>query len=220
MELGSIQPGVVQTLRYFRGSKIVQNKFGEIVAERSPKGGITFFFQLDYNANILSFTAAIAREDQPFNYAAGREECELNILEATALAHASSAVRSVYTSLTGVSEPRVFFFDLDPNEALIDQVHSHLTKLKNLGQLKHDFLRTLLKRMNEYDKQNADTEDFVEEQEELLAGFQSTNAGPRGTEVCIGFGPEGAIMVPAGSIKEPANETTMNPGYLGLHNAA
>lgn len=163
MNLGSIESGVVRTLRYYRGSKVIQNKHGAIVGERNPKGGITFLFEIDYNRNKLYFTAAIAREDQQFSYEDGRKECDLNFCEAIALASMPPIVKEVYRALSGIQGTKVFHIELSKGaEPLIDQVHSELTRIKNIGELKHPFLKTLLKRMNTYNAQNADTEDFLD----------------------------------------------------------
>jgi len=152
MQLGQIAKGIVRSVRYFRGSKIIQNKNGQVGLEINPKGGITFLFEINYNLGQLLFTTAINRETERFSASAGKLEC----------------ARKIALTAQGQSE-HIHSIAFDPHRVensstLIEQVYLTLQEASESGELKEKaFLRTLFKRMNQYASQNEAAEAFAEE---------------------------------------------------------
>lgn len=143
MQLGLVAPGVVHTVRYFRGSSVVQNKVGHVVVEQNAKGGISFFFEIDYNKNQLLFTAAITMEEDNFSKELGRKICE---------------------ERARVDVHKTFKTQYDASEGLLDQVFVALTTAEAEGELvTNPFLTTLLEKMRLYDAQNADAANFYQD---------------------------------------------------------
>lgn len=143
MKLGQVAAGVIRTFRYFRGSEVVHNRFGQISIDANPRGGICFFFEIDYNKGTLLFTSAITREDESFNKAEGRKIC-LQRAETDA--------------------GKTFSIPLDANQGLLEQVFSVLNVAQNNGELgDKPYLRTLLAKMALYDQQNLDSANFYQD---------------------------------------------------------
>jgi len=161
MQLGSIAQGFIRTFRYFRGHSVIQNKLGILVSEPNPTGGISFMFEINYPANILSFAAAITREDDNFNYAAGRAEC---IYHADRCASSDALARLANDPNYHLSDVHAFQIKLDADAPLVDQVFNALEWAHQVGELKKNkFLQTLYSRMKKYDKQNGIAEEFLQE---------------------------------------------------------
>lgn len=143
MQLGLVAPGVVHTVRYFRGSSVIQNKAGEVVVAQNPCGGLSFFFEIDYNKNQLLFTAAITMEEDIFSKVEGRKICE------------DRAGREVH---------KTFKTQYDSSEGLLDQVFAALTTAEAEGELvTNPFLTTLLEKLRLYDRQNAEAANFYQD---------------------------------------------------------
>lgn len=143
MQLGLVAPGVVHTVRYFRGSSVVQNKAGHVVVEQNPNGGLCFFFEIDYNKNQLLFTASITMETDAFSKVLGRKICE------------ERARADVH---------KTFKTQYDASEGLLDQVFVALANAEAEGELgTNPFLTTLLEKMRLYDNQNADAANFYQD---------------------------------------------------------
>jgi len=137
MELGCVASGLIHTFRFFRGSAVVSNKLGHVSVERHTKGGICFFFQIDYNKKELLFTASITRDDERFNRKEGRRICFDR-----AQNDAARTFRMPYTE----------------GYELLDQVFTNLTRAEETGELQEKpFLRTLLAKMRVYEQQNGES---------------------------------------------------------------
>jgi hypothetical protein len=143
MKLGCVAQGVIRTFRYLRGSHVAVNKFGLTEISCNPKGGICFFFELDYNKNVLIFTASITREDDSFVYREGRDRCVERAQE---------------------DQTKTFAIELDHDAPLLDQIYFKLTDDEATGALAHNpFLKTLLARMRMYGEMNSSAADFWNE---------------------------------------------------------
>lgn len=144
IELGTVASGVVRTFRYYRGTEIVSNKAGEITVERLIKGGICFFFEIDYNKKELLFTASITRDDEQFCKRKGREIC---------------------AGRAKTDPGRTFKIPFDDTGSdLMEHVFNMLLSAQETGELgDKPFLRTLLRQMMEYDTQNAETAEMYQD---------------------------------------------------------
>lgn len=143
MELGQAARGIIHTFRHFRGSEVVQNKHGHITVERSTKGGITFFFEIDYNTNSLLFTASITSDTKRFDKKHGRKSCIKQ-------AHTDSA--------------KTFRLPYDESLDLLDQIFAALQQAEKTSEIQDKpYLRTLLGKMRLYDQQNAEAALFYQD---------------------------------------------------------
>jgi hypothetical protein len=137
MELGCVASGIIRTFRYFRGSEVVFNKNGNITVERNTKGGIAFFFEIDYKKMELLFSSSITREDDNFDKKLGRDICAQR-----AANDCTKTYKIPYTQ----------------GPDLLEQVFTMLTNASETGELgDKPYLRTLLSKMRLYDQQNADS---------------------------------------------------------------
>lgn len=135
------QNGIVNTIRYYRGNRLFQNKEGMNVVDYNTHGGISFYFQIDYNLMKVSFAAAITLESDPFEYKTGR-----NI------------------AIKKFEDGKILSFDYDEEgPGLVDQAFSWLYKRYLAKDQFTDFERTLLFRMAYFSETNAQLEQEIAE---------------------------------------------------------
>lgn len=138
MQLGVITPGVIRTVRYFRGSSVIQNKQDEICVEVNPKGGITALFEINYDTQIIRAALSVARDNDTdeqgrvlgFNRREGLRICEERFN-------------------AGV----VTEFDYDKDSSLLENLYGHLTT-KKIDNSITCLERTVLQKMEDYANQN------------------------------------------------------------------
>lgn len=76
MQLGELSNGVIRTMRYFRGSAVLRNRFDEITVGINPKGGLAVLFEINYNTGISKAAVSVAREDDCFSKDLGKAQCQ------------------------------------------------------------------------------------------------------------------------------------------------
>ncbi len=146
MQLGAITPGIIRTVRYFRGSSVIQNNKGEITVEVNPKGGITAIFEINYDTQRAKAAVSAARENDTdeqgrvlgFSKKEGRKICEARF-----------------------DAGQVFEFDYNKDFSLLENLYGALNDRKLDGTLVN-IERTVFQKMEEYAHQNYCASELLE----------------------------------------------------------
>jgi hypothetical protein len=143
MQLGEIQPGVIRTMRYFRGSSVIRNHLDQIGVEINPKGGIAVLFEINYNSGMVRAAVSITRDgddaDQ-FSKAEGRARCEAKF-------NAGDVIK----------------FKHDKDFSLMECLYGHLANARVNCKVLTPFKRTLFTRIRDYTFMNQCAEELFDD---------------------------------------------------------
>ncbi len=145
MLLGTITPGIIRTVRYFRGSSVMQNNKGEVNIEVNPKGGITAIFEINYDTQRCKASVSAARENDTdekgrvigFSKKEGRRICEERF-----------------------ENGQTFEFDYKKDFSLLENLFGALSDRSHEGTITNTE-KTVLQKMDEYAYQNACSVDLL-----------------------------------------------------------
>ena len=137
MQLGELDNGVIRTMRYFRGSSVLRNRFDEITIGINPKGGLAVLFEINYTTGVSKAAVSIAREDDSFSKAFGKKQCQEKF-----------------------NVGNVIEFKHDTNFTLMECLYGSIMARRSVGEVLPKFDKTVADRIQAYTFMNECAEEL------------------------------------------------------------
>lgn len=139
MQLGELSTGVIRTMRYFRGSSVLRNRFDEITVGINPKGGLAVLFEINYNTGISKAAVSVAREDDCFSKDLGKAQCQEKF-----------------------DTGNVIEFKHDENFTLMECLYGSIMARRSVGEVLPKFDKTVADRIQTYAFMNDCADDLFD----------------------------------------------------------